>query len=280
MSIAEPYQPEDLIALAAELVERYNGFDSTSVTYEQAQHLMEAIRYCLRMYEQSESSLPARKMLTAREAYRLGYEAVCNQARQVGALYEQVLPHFQSYGLVCLQDTVIKGIPAFLMHYDARYCPQDTLLTLDYPVLTDFSHLCGVQAVWAYLRCIALEQRFLSRLDFEFVCDSLRDYHVDYTVLIENICGIVLPGLLGHVLLEKPLCRPCFTEQDYGTLTSRYGAMEQRQLAALVRSAISHLAGQDAEVEHYLLQAADDWTMRLAIAMDTGTLWRVCLPHC
>ena len=44
MSIAEPYQPEDLIALAAELVERYNGFDSTSVTYEQAQHLMEAIR--------------------------------------------------------------------------------------------------------------------------------------------------------------------------------------------------------------------------------------------
>ena len=90
MSIAEPYQPEDLIALAAELVERYNGFDSTSVTYEQAQHLMEAIRYCLRMYEQSESSLPARKMLTAREAYRLGYEAVCNQARQVGALYEQL----------------------------------------------------------------------------------------------------------------------------------------------------------------------------------------------
>lgn len=280
MSIAEPYQPEDLIALAAELVERYNGFDSTSVTYEQAQHLMEAIRYCLRMYEQSESSLPARKMLTAREAYRLGYEAVCNQARQVGALYEQLLPHFQSYGLVCLQDTVIKGIPAFLMHYDARYCPQDTLLTLDYPVLTDFGHLCGVQVVWAYLRCIALEQRFLSRLDFEFVCDSLRDYHVDYTVLMENICGIVLPGLLGHVLLEKPLCRPCFTEQDYGTLTSRYGAMEQRQLAALVRSAISLLAGQDAEVEQYLLQAADDWTTRLAVAMDTGTLWRVCLPHC
>ncbi len=280
MSIVGLYQPEDLIALAAELVERHSGFDSTSVTYEQAQHLMEAVCYCLQMYEQSESGLPARNMLTAREAYRLGYEAVCNQARQVGALYQQLLPHFQSYGLVCLQDTVMKGIPAFLMHYDARYCPQDTLLTMDYPVLTDLRHLCGVQAVWNYLRCIALEQRFLSRLNFEFVCDSLRDYQADYTVLIENICGIVLPGLLGCVLLEKPLCRLCFTEQDYGALMSRCGAMERPQLATLVRAAISRLAGPDREVEQYLLQAADDWTTRLAVAMETGTLWRVCLPHC
>ncbi len=168
-----------------------------------------------------------KKMLTAREAYRLGYEAVCNQARQVGALYEQLLPHFQSYGLVCLQDTVIKGIPAFLMHYDARYCPQDTLLTLDYPVLTDFGHLCGVQAVWAYLRCIALEQRFLSRLDFEFVCDSLRDYHVDYTVLIENICGIVLPWparpcTIGKTTVQAMLYRAGLWDTDQPL--RRYGA--------------------------------------------------------
>ena len=100
-------------------------------------------------------------------------------------------------------------------------------------------------AVWAYLRCIDLEQRFLSKLGYDFVCDSLWAYHPNYTVLIENICAIVLPGLLSHVLLERPLYQRCFTEQDYGVLIDRYGAMEQSQLIEVVRAAISRLTRWD-----------------------------------
>lgn len=134
-------------------------------------------------------------------------------------------------------------------------------------------------AVWAYLRCIDLEQRFLSKLGYDFVCDSLWAYHPNYTVLIENICAIVLPGLLGHVLLERPLYQRCFTEQDYGVLIDRYGAMEQSQLIEVVRAAISRLTRWDRDVEQYLLQGAEDVAVRLSVAMATNTLRTFCL-HC
>lgn len=280
MSIVEFYQREELVGLVVELTERYSGFDSTSVTYERAQQLMEAVCCCLQMHQQLESDLPTGTNITVREAYQRGYEAVCNQARQVRLLYEQLLPRFQSYGMLCLQDTIVKGIPAFLVHYDARYCPQDRLLTMDYPVLTDLRSLRGVQAVWAYLRCIDLEQRFLSKLGYDFVCDSLWAYHSNYAVLIENICAIVLPGLLGYVLLEKPLHQRCFTKQDYRVLTNRYGAMEQSQLIEVVRSAVSRLTRWDGDVEQYLLQGAEDAAVRLSVAMETNTLQTVCLPCC
>ena len=51
MSIVEFYQREELVGLVVELTERYSGFDSTSVTYERAQQLMEAVCYCLQMHQ-------------------------------------------------------------------------------------------------------------------------------------------------------------------------------------------------------------------------------------
>ena len=46
------------------------------------------------------------------------------------------------------------------------------------------------------------------------------------------------------MLLERPLYQRCFTEQDYGVLIDRYGAMEQSQLIEVVRAAISRLSNQ------------------------------------
>lgn len=41
------YEMEELIPLVKELCDRYTGKESTSVTYEAAQRLMEAVLYCI-----------------------------------------------------------------------------------------------------------------------------------------------------------------------------------------------------------------------------------------
>ena len=45
------YEMEELIPIVAELTERYTGYESTSVTYEKANQLMEAVIYCIQEYE-------------------------------------------------------------------------------------------------------------------------------------------------------------------------------------------------------------------------------------
>ena len=44
---ADMYEPEELLPLVARLAKKYTGGESTSVTYETAQYLMEAVLYCI-----------------------------------------------------------------------------------------------------------------------------------------------------------------------------------------------------------------------------------------
>ena len=41
------YEMEELITIVGRLAEKYNAHESTSMTYEKAEQLMEAILYCI-----------------------------------------------------------------------------------------------------------------------------------------------------------------------------------------------------------------------------------------
>ena len=46
------YEMEELITIVGRLAEKYNAHESTSMTYEKAEQLMEAILYCIHETEQ------------------------------------------------------------------------------------------------------------------------------------------------------------------------------------------------------------------------------------
>ena len=64
------YEMEELLPIVAELAEKYTSKESTSVSYEKANQLMEAVLYCIHQCEDSEG-LVSKRGLSAGEAYRL-----------------------------------------------------------------------------------------------------------------------------------------------------------------------------------------------------------------
>ena len=106
--------------------------------------------------------------------------------------------YFDDYNVECLGDTVRKGIPEFLKWYDAKYFPQNTILTLDYPLLFDIHSLSGADAVYTYIRAIKVEQLFLKKFERNYVIEVLRRAVPGYRQMIEN----VLNGIL-HKLIEQ-----------------------------------------------------------------------------
>ena len=74
------YPMEELIPILAELTDRFTSKDSTSVTYERARQLMEAIMYCIRQCEM-QGNLVDRKGLSAREAYQYGYQSLIEKIK-------------------------------------------------------------------------------------------------------------------------------------------------------------------------------------------------------
>lgn len=95
------YEMEELLPLVARLAAKYTSGESTSVTYEAAGQLMEAVCYCIRENEKDskaaknsegkkECELLEKQKITAAESYRQGYERVLEKTRRAQSWRIQV----------------------------------------------------------------------------------------------------------------------------------------------------------------------------------------------
>lgn len=187
------YSMEELVPIVAKLAEGYTSGESTSVTYEKAEQLMGAVLYCIReAWRQEKDAIVPMEGTSALWDYERGMELVEQKVKKALELYNEMMPDFNSYGSRCLHDTFVKGIPEFFKWYDIRFAPQDTILTLDYPVRKDLSEYTGIDRIYEYILCIRKEQEFLGKFPEGQVRNTLRRYHEEYEGLIENICEMVL----------------------------------------------------------------------------------------
>ncbi len=279
------YNPEDLLSIVSELAWKYSGNESTSITYETAQTLMEAVLYCMEEYARSGGASPARKNTTVREQYDTGLGLVTEKVQRIRSLFNGMAESFDDYGVRCLYDTVQKGIPQFLRRYQVRFCPQDTILTLDYPILEDRSSrngsCSGADAIYRYLCAIRTEQHFLGRLDRNYIVSVLESYDPGYRDMMENICAIVLANVIGHIAIWKPLEETGFREEEYGQLAECFGGKTAEETEKAVRRfiqiIIERLYGNDAEMQEYLCRSARDLSVRIGAAGSGGRWDRVFL---
>lgn len=229
------YTMEELLPLVSKLSEKYTSKESTSITYETAQMLMTAVLYCLK---ENEASLEAgsineninentNEIISEEQAknlelcYQQGYEKVVAKTGAAKALYHQIVQDFRSYGNIAWQDVMLSGMPEFFRWYDARFKPQDHLLTLDYPTLIPVYHLCGIEAIYQYLHYIQLEQLFLAKLPESFVGNTLNHYSTIHRELLVNVTGIVWRAVLrGKVVNDALPEKSCHElEQELAWLT-------------------------------------------------------------
>lgn len=194
------YELEELLPIMTEVSKKYLGYESTSMTYECANRLMEGILYSIHECYETEygshtkQEILADRTLPAKEAYQQGQVLIADKMKRLLEMYNREMVRFDDYGLRCLRETMQKGIPSFLQYYDFKYFPQDTLLTLDYPIRQDydaaFSKGSGIDRVLLYVESIFQEQEKLRELPREVIVERLRGYHEDYENLFENILMI------------------------------------------------------------------------------------------
>lgn len=270
------YTMEELVPLVGKLAESYTAGESTSIPYERAEQLMEAVCYCIRELEQSgQTSLASTDGLPAQKAYELGAAAVRKKAEAALRQYNELLTEFDCYKNTCLYDTFVKGMPEFFRWYDIRFEPQNTILTLDYPVLRDLSAYTGIDKIQEYIRCIGLEQKFLRRFPKEQVARLLSGYDAQYEEMIDNLCEAVLLSVLGHSLAGSPL-EAAFTESDYRRLSELLLQTERerlaKQLEAVVKAVVKKYYEDDGELCSYLLPEVGGLALRLKNAAEHQSL--------
>lgn len=273
-------QMDALVKIVGKLAGKYTAGESTSVTYEKAEQLMEAVLYCIREAEETgENSALREREKSVERAYEEGLLCVERKVKAALYLYNEILPEFDCYGNRCLYDTFVKGMPEFFRRYDMQFEPQNTILTLDYPVWKDLSGCSGIDRIYEYIKCIGMEQKFLNMFTKNEVISMLRKYSKQYQSMVDNICEIVFMAVIGHVLAEKPLSELTFEEADYiqiqGILLRADSKEIGRKLKDAIKEMVQYCDGDCTGLDEYLTGAVDNIVVRLKNAAECGALCRI-----
>ena len=264
------YQMEELLPIVSELAQKYAGYESTSITYEKAQSLMEAVLFCLSEYNSSAKDSLVQKDISVKEQYNIGAKLLSEKVENIRKIFNEISFQFEDFGVKCLYDTVQKGIPQFLKWYDIKFCPQNTILTLDYPLLIDCSSLTGADAVYKYIWAIQTEQIFLGKFDRNYVMLVLEKYNSEYRDMIENICSIVLTDIIGHIAIKKPFNDIDFLYGEYLQLSKIFAGKSIPDIENVVKDLIKKIVSQfyenDMDMLEYLCYETNNIAVRIYTA--------------
>lgn len=273
------YQMEELLPIVSELAQKYAGFESTSITYEKAQSLMEAVLFCLSEYNNSYTNSLVHRDISVKEQYNIGAKLLFEKVEDIRKIFNEISFQFEDFGVKCLYDTVQKGIPQFLKWYDIKFCPQDAIITLDYPLLTDCSSLKGADAVYKYIRAIQTEQLFLGVFDRNYVMSVLEKNNSEYRDMIENICSIVLTNIIGHIAIKKSFNNTEFLYEEYLQLSKVFGGKSISDIENIVKELIKKMVSQfyenDMNIFEYLCYETNNIAVRIFTANQHGQLSKV-----
>lgn len=217
------YEMEELVPIVAKLTEQYTSKESSSIRFETARQLMEAAIYCIHhseyIVDNNEKSsadvmVNRARHMSAKEAYERGYHILVEKVKRLNVKYSSLLSYFNSYRNQAYYDTIVKGMPAFFLYYDAKFAPQNHILTLDYPTLRFIGDVQGVDAIELYLNYTEYEQTFLKAFPEEYILKTLELHHTDYEELLINVCSIVLRNVLVCMWIDKPISGNRFTKNE------------------------------------------------------------------
>lgn len=271
------YEMEELAAVVGKLAEKDSGYESTSISYEKAGQLMGAVLYCIEELEKAEPfALVSGRGMTAQRAYETGAAYVREKTQKALELYHAILPEFRHYGNDCLYDTFAGGLPEFFKWYDIRFEPQNTILTLDYPVLRDLSAYTGIDKIYEFIKCIALEQKFLQMFPTQYAEDIVSKYKRKWQGSTENICEVVLLHMAGHILAGKTLAEFELEEADHRRIREVFApgdvaGIEERFHAAL-EVFLERNGEEGGEFSEYFSGVVSGIVKRLKNAADHETL--------
>ncbi len=268
------YEMDELLPLVSKLADQYTSFSSTSLPYEKAQMLMEAVIYCIEECtgKDKEILMSGGKIPDAEMLYKRGYEIVKEKVYRAKKLYEQIIEDFEDYGCRNYRETIIGGMPSFFLYYDPRFCPQNHLLTLDYPAGIQEQGMTGADLIESYLFKIKMEKIFLQFFPRASVCGLLERITPDYGELyMDNICLEVLCCSVQCVAAGASLKNLCLNRKQEQKMYDFFKGDTLEQIKRKTGCIIEKMTEQmeDEKLKAYLMSLGSECGAAIKLYIDS-----------
>ena len=240
-----------IMALLAESIVKYTGGDSTSVRTETAQRIMMSVLYTLDAFLKNlgppEDAVAFIIAGSIKEIYAGGLELLEAAFADTKQMYQEVVQNKLGIPNAAYQLT-IDDLDRFFSHYDMRFNAQDTIASIDYPLLFDDQEVQGVFYIKQYLEKLALETEFCRLFSTQDINKLLfnygRVYRIDYRESLINVFEIMLNNAVFSVMAGNSASILSIKHSQCDYLENKLKSMDYEQCSALVSASMGALLGE------------------------------------
>ncbi len=220
----------------AELCGQFTRRESGSVSEKNAEMIMFSVLYTADSYLLSMGDGAASAAL-ASEGFHGIYSkggAALSEIISEGQRFSQMACESRlnvetpSYNFVCT-----KAFGEFLAaNKQIRFDCENIFTSIDYPLLSDITDICGAWYMREYYRRLWEENRFCRQFGEEKIIPVLKKYAAGcglrYYELFDNICGIFCKNILWQTLSGGDILKP-FDYGNIGEIRRRFAEMEDKE---------------------------------------------------
>lgn len=197
-----------VIFILKDLIKRYTKNESTSVSVETAESLLNSLYYSIDAYTSSlkdpECCIELLRVKSLQEIYNSGIEIVSEAVIETMMLLNEVKENKLDIQNEVYNDTIEKGIPKFFKSYNLVFDAQNGDCDIDYPLLFDDMKARGIFYIKEYLEKLKMENEFcnyFNKIDIQTLfIDYASVYKIDPIKFPINIFEIVLINNIFSVL--------------------------------------------------------------------------------
>lgn len=266
-----------MLSLLAEQTGRYTMGDSTSVTTETAQELLDSLWYTLSVVTDAEQMPPATLLQEdLRSLVKRGQDVLQTRLGGVKRLWETVCRTAPQERNVYYTDT-LREIGNYTKQYDLHFFAHRVPAGIDYPLLCPVSErLCGLDFAEQYLKCLLAENALLHSVSEQALVRVWRAVAPDYRNFYMNQCDQPLTNAVGLAMLGKNPRTLLVQDADRAALEQSLlretAAGRTQRLDEAVDAVCRAFGIADGFRHDYIAAFADSLMPRLEVALHSGNL--------
>ncbi|WP_294467531.1 DUF6179 domain-containing protein [uncultured Anaerofustis sp.] len=251
------YNYEKILPILIDLMGKYTSKDSSSVSYETAEMLLQGILYCIEENFKDNNILDRNASIEF--LYENGLDIVNNKVLEAKGIYEDIINDFEDYGVRNYKDTILKGIPMFFIKYIPKHFPQNNILTLDYPIIKgNPNSKCGIDLILEYLNSVKIEKEFLSLFNKDIIIDFLEYKLNDYRNLyLDNICFPVLFNTICRFISGNEINSLILSDKDIMILNNFFVGYSKDKIKNKIETIMNTILNK--KMSDYFMYLSDDY---------------------
>lgn len=264
-------------------VERYNGFDSTSILKDKASSIMESNIYTIGLFLKKvapDEAIEKLKTNTMTDIYNKGRREIDRKLDICRVLYKKVLSNKVNTDNMTYNDTIIGGIKAFFKIYEPDFDATNIKITADYPLYNNLiGILDGIEFMQEYLTSLDYENEFCNVFSENRIKYLLYGYSHDYKNLLINIFEIILIAVMGCILANEDVFKLTISSSGLQKIYNKMQNQTKEEVDTLIKKTYSELKRilikENLELQKYIEKGLTQVQFQVYNAVRTNTLDKI-----